>query len=279
MIKFSCKAFITMLSLACLLAGVGTAVRADDEFAKIKKSGVLKVAVYNDFAPFSAGGNGIDVDLADALAKRLGLTVSLLPFSAGDDLGDDLRNMVWKGHYLGYGPADVLLHVPVDPNLARQNKQVSIFAPYHREMIRLVTDVRKVPQFDNLDSLAGKNIGVEKVSISAVVMLGAEDGKFRDNVKIYPTATEALEALKRGALDGVLASRSEIEAAVRDDPNYRISEVSFPRLPHQGWVIGMAVKKDDAELVRQLQDVTAQMVASGEMAKIFARHGVAVVTP
>jgi len=279
MIKFSCKVFITMLSLACLLAGVSISARADDAFAKIKKSGVLKVAVYNDFAPFSAGGNGIDIDLADALAKKLGLTVSLLPFPAGDDLGDDLRNMVWKGHYLGYGPADVLLHVPVDPNLARQNKQVAIFAPYHRETVRLVTDVRKVPRFDNLDSLAGKNVGVEKVSISAVVMLGAEDGKFRDNVKIYPTATEALEALKSGVLDGVLASRSEIEAAVRDDPNYRISEVGFPRLPHKGWVVGMAVKKDDAELVQQLQDATADMVASGEMAKIFARHGVAVVTP
>jgi len=123
MIKFSCKVFITMLSLACLLAGVSTSARADDAFAKIKKSGVLKVAVYNDFAPFSAGGNGIDIDLADALAKKLGLAVSLLPFPAGDDLGDDLRNMVWKGHYLGYGPADVLLHVPVDPNLrARTNR-------------------------------------------------------------------------------------------------------------------------------------------------------------
>ncbi|MFD2274021.1 hypothetical protein ACFS07_31695 [Undibacterium arcticum] len=144
---------------------------------------MLKVAVYKDFAPFSANDGGIDIDLAAALAKKIGLQLSLLPFPAGDDVGDDLRNMVWKGHYLGYGPADVLLHVPVDQRLMQQNDKVEIFAPYHRETVRLVRDTRKVPRFDNLDSIAGKNIGVEKVSIAAVLLLGAEDGKFRENVK------------------------------------------------------------------------------------------------
>ncbi|MFC3110754.1 substrate-binding periplasmic protein [Undibacterium arcticum] len=246
---------------------------------KIKQSGVLKVAVYKDFAPFSANDGGIDIDLAAALAKKIGLQLSLLPFPAGDDVGDDLRNMVWKGHYLGYGPADVLLHVPVDQRLMQQNDKVEIFAPYHRETVRLVRDTRKVPRFDNLDSIAGKNIGVEKVSIAAVLLLGAEDGKFRENVKIYSTATEALEKLKAGELDGVVANRSEIESVLRKDPNYQMSEVVFPRLPRKGWVVGMAVKKDATELAKLLQDATNDLVSSGEMAKIFARHGVEVVAP
>lgn len=275
--NFSCKILTATLTLACLCTT--SSAQADAEFLKIKQSGVLKVAVYNDFAPFSAGDQGIDIDLADALAKKLGLKLSLLPFPAGDTESDDLRNMVWKGHYLGYGPADVMLHVPVDQRLMAQNDKVEIFAPYYREMVRLVRDIRKVPRFDNLDSMAGKNIGVENASISGELLLGAENGKFRENAKIYPTATEALEKLKAGELDGVLATRSEIESVIRKDPDFQISEVAFQRLSPKGWIIGMAVKKADVELIKLLQDTTNELVASGEMAKIFAKHGVELVTP
>jgi hypothetical protein len=73
---------------------------------------------------------GIDIDLARALAGALDLKLSLLPFNADENMNDDLRNMVWKGHYLGYGPADVLMHVPVDRPLMQANPQVQIFAPY-----------------------------------------------------------------------------------------------------------------------------------------------------
>ena len=192
--KFSCKALCTILTLVCVCTTFSA--QADEDYLKIKQSGLLKVAVYDDFAPFSLNKNGIDIDLADALAKKLGLKLQLLPFPAGDSLADDLRNMVWKGHYLGYGPADVMMHVPVDQILRVQNDKVEIFAPYHRELVRLVRDIRKVPVFDNLDSMEGKNIGVEKVSIAALVLLGAEDGKFRENVKIFDSATEALVKLK-----------------------------------------------------------------------------------
>jgi ABC-type amino acid transport substrate-binding protein len=271
--KFSSAIFM----LACLC--ISCSAQADDEYAKIKQSGLLKVAVYNDFAPFSDNNKGIDIDLANALAKKLGFKLQLLPFQAGESLGDDLRNMVWKGHYLGYGPADVMLHVPVDQILRVQNDKVEIFAPYHRELVRLVRDIRKVPIFDNLDSMEGKNIGVEKVSLAAVVLLGAEDGKFREKVKIFDSATQALEKLKAGELDGVLATKSEIESVIGKDPNFQISEVHFERLPPKGWVIGMSVKKSDPELVKAVQDATNELITSGEMAKIFSNFGVELVTP
>ncbi|MGC2166872.1 MAG: transporter substrate-binding domain-containing protein [Gallionella sp.] len=272
-----CKALTAILTLACL--GSFSVARAESDYLKIKQSGTLKVAVYNDFAPFSAGNQGIDVDLAEALAKRLGLKVNLLPFNAGDNLNDDLRNMVWKGHYLGYGPADVLLHVPVDPRLAAQNDKVKIFAPYHRETVCVVRDIRKVPEFENLDSMTGKKIGVEKVSIGALLIMGAENGKFREDVNIFSTATEALEKLKSGELDGVVATRSEIESVLRKDQNFQISDVVFERLSPKGWVIGMAVKKDNVALINSLEDASNELVSSGEMAKIFANHGVELVTP
>ncbi len=267
----------SLLAGACVALAFVTPARAD--WQKIQQSGGLKVAVYKEFAPFSNGGAGIDIDLADALAKKLGLRLTLLPFPAGENLSDDLRNMVWKGHYLGYGPADVMLHVPVDPRLMTQNPQVAIFAPYHVDGVRLVRSAKTVPAFDNLDALVGKKIGVEKVSIAGMVMLGEDNGKFTDGVKIYPSAIEALEQLKAGELDAVLANRSEIESVMRGDPAFPMHDIAFQRLPRSGWAVGMAVRKDDTDVARVLQAALNEMVASGEIKAIFAKHGVQVVTP
>ena len=262
--------------LPLLLCAGGTALAADPP---ARGADTLKVALYNELAPFSDQGQGIDADLAAALANRLGLKLSLLPFNAGDDLNDDLRNMVWKGHYLGYGPADVMLHVPVDRMLMNANPQVNIFAPYHVETVRLVRSARSIPAFDSVDALLGKRIGVEKVSISGMVMLGEGNGRFRDQVHIYPTAIEALQQLKAGQLDAVLATRSEIESVLRGDPAFPVQEVPFERLPRAGWAIGMAVKKDNVELARRLQAALNEMAADGELKAVFAKYGVQVVKP
>ena len=264
-----------------LLAAIALAMPLSSwaDMAKIKQSGSLKVAVYKDMAPFSSEAGGIDVDIADALARKLGLKLALLPFPAGEELGDDLRNMVWKGHYLGYGPADLMLHVPVDRRLMAQQDKVEIFAPYYRETVRLVRSKEAVPRYEGLDSMAGRDIGVEKVSLAAVLLLGEGDGKFRDHVRIYPTAVEALQDLKVGKLAGVLAHRSEIESVVGADPRFELQQVQFQRLPPQGWVVGMAVRKDARDLAEALQQAAAELTASGEMARIFAKHGVQPVAP
>ncbi|GJJ05704.1 amino acid ABC transporter substrate-binding protein [Duganella rhizosphaerae] len=276
MLNFRLRVSALIASAAALL---GTASLAHADWEKIRSSGSLKVAVYEQFAPFSERGAGIDVDVAQALATKLGLKLSLLPFPAGENLGDDLRNMVWKGHYLGYGPADILLHVPVEPQLMNENGKVTIFAPYHVETVRLVRSVRSMPAFDGIDALSGKTIGVEKVSIAAMVLLGEGNGRFRDKVRIFDTAAQALEQLKAGQLDAVLANRSEIDAVFRDDPAFPLNEVAFQRLPRAGWAVGMAVRKDDRDMARLLQAAVNEMKATGELQAIFARYGVHEQTP
>ena len=138
MIKYLSKVACCLSVSFLVFSGISYAQQAAP---KTIISGTLKVAVYNDFAPFAEKGAGLDVDIAAALAKKMALQLSVLPFNAGDDVGDDLRNMVWKGHYLGYGPADVMMHVPVDASLANRNDKVTIFAPYLRESVRVVRDV------------------------------------------------------------------------------------------------------------------------------------------
>jgi ABC-type amino acid transport substrate-binding protein len=270
------RSLLAVAAAACMTIAA-TAAYAD--LTQLKQGGSLKVAVYKDMPPFYSKGEGIDVDLANALAAKLGLKTSFLPFDAGEEVNDDLRNMVWKGHYLGYGPADVMMHVPVDNRLMTQNDKVLIFAPYYRDKVRLVRDLKKIPACESIDCVAGKPVGVEKVSIAAMVLLGEQEGRFRNDVKIFDTAADALEKLKSGEVEAVLATQSEIEAAVHGDARFAMSDPVFARLPRQGWVIGLSVKKENVELARALQSALNELAESGDLAKIFAKHGVSVAKP
>lgn len=261
-----------LASLFVLVHGVAIA-----DMEKIRASGKLSFAVYEDYAPFSGKSGGIDIDLAETLAKKLGLKATFIPFPAGENIDDDLRNMVWKGHYLGFGPADVMMHVPVDRAVMQKNDKVEIFAPYYRDTIRLVRNLNAVPNLNGVESLAGKRLGAEKVSISAMVLLG--DSSLRNHVQIFLTPVEALEKLKAGELDAVVAARSEIESLIGDDKRFEVTEAPFERLPRKGWVSGMAVTKDNRELANLLQAAVNEMFENGEMAALFAKHGVRSVKP
>jgi ABC-type amino acid transport substrate-binding protein len=172
-----------------------------------------------------------------------------------------------------------MLHVPVDRSLMASNDKVEIFAPYYVESVRLVRSARSIPSFDSMEALAGKRIGVEQVSLSGMVLLGEGNGRFRENVRLFQSSAEALARLKAGELDAVLANRSEIEAAVHGDPAFPLEQVSFQRMPRNGWVVGMAVRKDNTDVARKLQSAMNEMASSGELQAIFARHGVNLVQP
>ncbi len=98
-----------LAALACACAApVWAAPNLDD----LKAAGGLRVAVYRDFPPYSwqeAGEmRGIDADLARAIGRELGLKVTFMPLTPADDVDGDLRNAIWKGHYLGGGTAELM---------------------------------------------------------------------------------------------------------------------------------------------------------------------------
>lgn len=274
-----------LLALAAVLAA---APAAHADMAKIRTTGSLKIALYKGLPPFSAnmGGqfSGIDVALANALSKQMGLAPSLLPFDADDDsMSDDLRNMVWRGHYLGYGPADVMLHVPVDPAFIRQNPEVLIFAPYHREQFVLVYNRDRIRQVSRFEDLAGQATGAESGSAGANALLSSAQGALRDKVKIYPGADGAMRALFSGEIVAAMVTRAQYESAIKTQSQsaerYVATELESPLLPARGWAIGMAVKADQRELAHALEDALNALRAIGELQRIFAQYGVTVVAP
>ena len=274
----------TLTRRACLwrLAAAGTAAAAGlplrlsaTPLARVQERGVLTVGLYHDMPPFHVDGKGIDVELASALAESLGVRLALLPFHADDSVNDDLRNMVWRGHYLGYGPADVLLHVPVDRPLMDGNPQVVIFAPYCRESVAMARRLERVPRLDTLSQLADQAVAVPGQSLAGWLLIGADGGAYKNQLNTqWKDGAEAARALLRGEVAAAAGLGSELESVLRGDPRFAIAPLPSPRAPRDGWAVGMAVRRDATELARALQQAVNDLATSGRLQQMFARGNV-----
>ena len=256
------------------------------DLAKIRASGVLKVAVYKANAPFSDGTGqdqtGLDVSIAGALAKELGLRLSLLPFDAGENMGDDLRNMVWRGHYLGYGPADVMLHVPVDKHLMAENRQVLILAPYMRQVLMVLHDTRKVADVRSPEDLKGLPLAAERGSGAASVLMGYGGGLLRNQVAIAETGVAAAEAVASGKAAAAYVTRAQAEAVVskqKGETHLQLTPLQLPGLPGNGWPIGMAIKNQHKELGQAIEAAMAALRSRGDLQALFRQHGLTLTAP
>ncbi len=265
------------IAAAAALPGLGgLATRAGAAtLAKVRERGALIVGLYNELPPFHVAGQGIDVDLAQALADGLGVRLALLPFNADENMNDDLRNMVWRGHYLGHGPADVLMHVPVDRPLMDATPQATIFAPYHRERVVMARELARLPALDSMQQLAGQTIAVPGQTLAGWLLLGADGGAYRSQISTqWKNGTECARALQRGEVSVAAGTSSEIESVLRGDPKYAIDPMPSPRAPRSGWATGLAVKSDAVDLAQALQAVMNGLVESGRLKNIFARYNV-----
>ncbi len=258
-------------------SAVATAPLAAEPTAlsRVLERGALKVGLYNDMPPFHAKGRGIDVELAQMLADALGVKLALLPFTADDNMNDDLRNMVWRGHYLGYGPADVLLHVPVDKPLMDANPQVSIFAPYFRDRVVIARRLDRLPHLETLAQLGGQPVAVAGLSLAGWLLLGADGGAYRSQVTTHwKDGAEAARALQRGEAAAAAGLASELETVLRGDARFVISPLPSPRAPRDGWAVGLAVKRDATDLSQQLAKTMNELSASGRLKQVFEHANV-----
>jgi len=124
----------------------------------------------------------------------LGQRAEFVEFTADENMSDDLRNMVWRGHYLGTRPADVMMLVPVDAHFAAENDKVEIFAPYHLETIAVARDPARVPRIagsaaNAFECSRARKIGAEVDTHASDYLLQVLNGRLRDNVVVhFPTS-------------------------------------------------------------------------------------------
>lgn len=295
------RASITSLLVILLCLPLISNARSLDD---VVASGVLSVAVYRDFPPYSwedasGAARGVDVEIARRLAAGLKVQLHLHWMIPDENLDDDLRNHVWKGHYLARlddGPmlkfdvADVMLRVPYDREFAFKvdqdgrviNDLVHFFAPYQREFWALTVDGEQVPSIQNLALFQYDKVGVQIDTLPDFYLSGAFRGILRNNVVHFMSTQEAMQAMARSEVAGVMGMRSQLQwgALQMEHPErYPLASVPFPNLVTPHWDLGMAVKDDHRDLAYALEDIVAVMVKSGDMDKLYAQYGVSYALP
>nr|WP_198983814.1 transporter substrate-binding domain-containing protein [Herbaspirillum sp. ASV7] len=149
--KFAKPALATYLGLLGLLSLAATTARAD-ALADIQKSGVLKIAVPQDFAPFGSVNadlqlQGLDIDVAKLIAQKMGVKVQLVPVASANRIA-----------YLQTHKADLVIST-LGKNAERE-KVIDFsqaYAPYNNSVFG-VAAIKVAGPTD----LAGKTVGVAR---------------------------------------------------------------------------------------------------------------------
>ncbi len=280
------------LVMSCALAQADiTKVRAFDD---IIESGVLKVAVYEDFPPYSFAADGeargVDVELARKLAAGLGLKVEVLWVTPDETLDDDLRNFIWKGHYLRPDIlADVMMRVPYDREFSYKqnemgeliNELVVMFGPYQRERWQSAYDDRRIEDLSSVAVFRYHPVGVEVESVPSFYLSSVFNGSIAKMLHHYPTAQAAFAAMQAGEVDATMAMRGEIDwmLSQANDSHLKAAQNAYPNMGKQVWDLGMAVHESNRQLAYALEGELESLIKEGAVKAIYEGYGLQYELP
>lgn len=274
-----------LLALALLIASALTTHADARPLDEVKASGVLRVAVYESNRPFSWRDDagtlvGIDVDLGRALATELGVGVEFIARMQGENVDTDLRANVWKGTVSGGIVADVMLHVPLDRELALRNREAVLINPYFDERIALAYDPARLPQTPSIATFKSNKVGVQLGSVSDYFIMFAEGGSLRDNVLHFVKMQDGIKRFQSGEMAAILGVRSETEGWLKAaGAHATFIELPMPGIARSRWTIGMAVKENSRDLGYALGAALDKLKAAGTLAAICSTHGVTYAVP
>lgn len=220
---------------------------------------VLKVGTSPDFPPFEfidEKGNivGIDIDLVKAIAKRLGYEVEVISI--------DFEGLI---------PA--LLNKQIDViasgmTITEERAEVVAFTtPYWEadQAILVVVGSGFKPQ--SLDDLVNKKVGVQSGTTAEQLVHDyiTNTGKSID-VRSYSSYVLAVVDLVNGRLDAVIVDSPVAQMFTRE---YNV-EVSV--VIQTGEKYGLAVRKDDVELLSKLNEALGEFLSSDEWMQIIDKY-------
>ncbi|MCC5958824.1 MAG: transporter substrate-binding domain-containing protein [Rhodobacteraceae bacterium] len=269
-----------------------------ERLERVQERGVLTIAVYNDFAPYScnarAGGlTGVDVELARALAERMNLRAELVGFGSDDSMDSDIQILKqaeeydeWRGQNPDKEAPDLMMHVPLDPVFADRNPEFSFFGGYYHELMAVLYDRDRLGDIPAVvsspDPFTGMPIGVEMYTLSYIFLTNGFDGRLRDSTVNHKSVALAVESLLNGDVAAVMAPRGELQAALAGfnevEGNFGISALTdlfrTDRV-RSAWDVGLATAKGSPALDSAVEAALEGMRSDGTLAEIFSRYGIA----
>ena len=238
-----------MLAAAFLLAPKPASADALDA---IMQSKVIKIAVPQDFAPFGSAGPdlkpvGYDIDMANLIAKELGVKVELVPVNSANRIP-----------YLQTRKVDLVISsLGKNPDREKVIDFTKAYAPFFQGVFGL-----KDAKIEKPEDLAGKTVGatrgaIEEQEISKLAPPSATIKRYEDN-------NATIAAFLSGQVD-IIATGNVVAAA--------IAEKSPKRAPVSKFVIKdspcfIGLNKEEPKLLAKVNEIIDKAKASGELSKI-----------
>lgn len=228
-----------------------------DPVARIRDAGVLRVAMDPSFPPFEFvnamdQSMGLDVDLAWALAERLGVQAHFVT-TTYDGLYDALI----------VGRADVIISA-LYPDPTRTRDFV-FSAPYFNAGEMLVAP--EAAAITGLADLAGRRVGAVFGADGHMAALGWEKQLTPPPVlTLYQSAPEALAALAVGEVEAAVVDGLAARAAVtRGEP---VALAAF-LVTDEPYVI--AARREDSALIKAFGEILDALRSDGVLDALIAR--------
>ena len=247
-------------------------------------SKTLRVIAYLDNAPFSdddgSGPRGIEVDLAKAIARELGVKADIVLRMHGEEADDDLRANIWRGPLTGGGTGDLMLHVPVDREFAIRNKEAVISNPYFQERIALAIHPELTGKNPDFNTFKTMKVGVQLGTVSDYFLMSYQDGALIENVSHFVKARDGAKEFFNKSFTAWLGVQSNIEGQLHEfGAKPLFVKPNMDGIVRTNWVIGTAVAENSRDLGYSVGAALEKIRTSGELKKSWAKYGVTYIPP
>ena len=228
-------------------------------FATVEE-GKLHMSTNAEFPPYEmttdAGGfEGIDVEVADAIAKKLGLELVV------DDMGFDAALTAVQT-----GQSDIAM---AGITITDERKEVMDFSDSYATGIQVVI-VKEDSPIQTVDDLANAEmIGCQKATTGYIYCSDSpENGGYgEDHVTAFDTGALAVMALVNGQVDAVVIDNEPAKAFVAQNPGLKILDTEFAV---EDYAIGFA--KGNTALLEAVNTAMAELKADGTFQNIVDKY-------
>lgn len=229
-----------------------------DELQTIKSKGILVVGVKADYPPFGylspSGQNiGIEPEMAEDIAKRLGVKVQFVPVVAANRI-----------QFLQQGKIDLLIATMNDT--PARAKIVDIIHPdyYASGYNVMVPDTVKLTSWKQLK-------GVPVCAIQGAFYNKEVAEKYGAETVAFTGVAEALTAMRQGRCDAFLYDDTAIEGKIQD-PAWKNYDMPLESQDAQPW--GMAIKQGEPALDSFLSQTITDWNKSGYILSLETKYGI-----
>jgi ABC-type amino acid transport substrate-binding protein len=259
-----------------------------DTLDEITAQGIIKIGMYDDYAPYSYLKDGVpvgtDVDIAHLIAESLSVKAEIELRRADENIDADLRSHVWRGPVADRGNVvNVMLHMPINRELGLRNELVVMGGAYASEKTVLAWSKSQLGDIPTMADFTEYKIAVENDSIADFYLGSFAGGGIVKNIVHLPNMAGAMKMLLEGEVAGAMGPMAQIEHALaglgEGRNRYGVGKTVPAGLAQGQWSYGFAVRMNYRDLYYAVEQALADGVADGRIKTIFEKHGLTYNPP